>query len=314
MNKEHKEHKEHKNRRRDHERKHKSRRHRDVDQAQPLLVGPSTPHRSADQPRRTQTFHERRHRTPSPPRDRPVGSGGAGYQREDRKEHKDRRNRERGPGQPPLVGSSTPHTSGNALRRTQTFHEQQPRTPSPAQHRNRASGGAGPSSAAGPSEQHSRRRSSSPTASGSASHSGSTSNSNSGIPQDEWAAEILRLTNRERRAAGVHTLKLHPLLTIAAKKHSKDQAKHNFIDHGGSDGKRSGDRIKDTGYLMRYGGENVARGEGKPKVVHRNWMESPPHRSAILDEDFDDMGLYVAKSRSGLFHWTQTFGKERKQY
>ena len=75
------------------------------------------------------------------------------------------------------------------------------------------------------------------------------------------AAEVLRLTNVERAAAGCPPLVAHDSLTAAAMAHSLDMATRRAIGHTGSDGRSASQRARDVGYVYRRIAENVAAGQ-----------------------------------------------------
>jgi len=92
-----------------------------------------------------------------------------------------------------------------------------------------------------------------------------------------------------------------------------------FFDHTSPSGETFDDRIRQTGYLRGsqswYVGENIAYGVGPnatPHAIVRAWMNSPPHRHAILSASFRSIGVGVARgnpgSRSRGATYTTDFG------
>ncbi|MDK0520611.1 CAP domain-containing protein [Streptomyces sp. ML-6] len=136
----------------------------------------------------------------------------------------------------------------------------------------------------------------------------STSTPTADAPATEAAARVLALVNDEREKAGCSPLTLDAELTKAARAHSEDMAAHRNMSHTGSDGSTPGDRITDAGYEWRAYGENVAHGYDTPESVMAGWMDSPGHRSNILDCSFEEIGVGLAGPGD---YWTQDFGTAR---
>lgn len=127
-------------------------------------------------------------------------------------------------------------------------------------------------------------------------------------------AEVLRLTNVERATAGCPPLVVHDSLAAAATAHSEDMASHGELSHTGSDGRTAPERARDAGYDFRRIAENVAAGQPDAPGVMRAWMNSPGHRTNILDCALTDVGIGVARSAEGPsreIYWTQLFGTSR---
>jgi uncharacterized protein YkwD len=54
--------------------------------------------------------------------------------------------------------------------------------------------------------------------------------------------------------------------------------------------------------------ENIAKGPRTPASVVAEWMNSPEHRAAILDERLTHLGAgFYRCARSGDYFWTQKF-------
>lgn len=118
------------------------------------------------------------------------------------------------------------------------------------------------------------------------------------------AAEVVRLTNLERVAAGRPTLDVHPAVSAAAVGHSGDQAAMGRMSHTGSDGSDAGRRLTREGFVWRTYGENVAVGQRTAQIVVDAWMGSPGHRANILGGSFTFIGVGVATSADGRRYWT----------
>lgn len=126
-------------------------------------------------------------------------------------------------------------------------------------------------------------------------------------PPDETAAlaaEVVRLTNLERAAAGRSQLAAHPAVTAAAVAHSQDQAATGRMSHTGSDGSDAGTRLTRAGFDWRTWGENVAAGQRTAAEVVTAWMDSSGHRANMLNAAFTTIGIGVATDASGTRYWT----------
>lgn len=118
------------------------------------------------------------------------------------------------------------------------------------------------------------------------------------------AAEVVRLTNLERVAAGRSALSDQPVVASAAAAHSVDQAARQRMDHAGSDGSDAGTRLTRAGFVWRAWGENVAVGQRTAQEVVTAWMNSAGHRSNMLSSSYTKIGIAVATGSDGRRYWT----------
>jgi uncharacterized protein YkwD len=135
-------------------------------------------------------------------------------------------------------------------------------------------------------------------------------------------ARVLELANdaraRPRRCgsrqfAAVPPLALESHLTSAALVQARDMARHNMLEHTGSDGSTPDQRVTRAGYKWRATGENIASGPTTPEDVMAGWLASPGHCENLMSPRFKEMGIaWVVdpKSASGVY-WAQTFGTRR---
>lgn len=126
-------------------------------------------------------------------------------------------------------------------------------------------------------------------------------------------AEVMRLTNAERRKAGCGSLTASSQLTQAARGHSRDMVDNGYFSHSGRDGSSAGDRIERVGYRWRTYGENIAQGQTSAQSVMSGWMNSSGHRANILNCSFTQIGVGLSRGSSGggPMTWTQVFGAPR---
>ena len=126
------------------------------------------------------------------------------------------------------------------------------------------------------------------------------------LPQEK---ELITLINQQRAQNGLPPLQTSDALCRAARRHSDDMARNNFMSHTGSDGSSPWDRMADAGYYPRAGGENVGAGYPTPANMVSGWMNSPGHRANILG-NYCDLGVGYANSpASNYYHyWTLDLG------
>ena len=102
-------------------------------------------------------------------------------------------------------------------------------------------------------------------------------------------------------------------LTAAAAAHALDMAAHRKLDHTGSDGSSSGERVTRTGYVWRAVGENIASGQKDADAVVAAWLESPGHCATLMGPYFTEMGVafsYAPGANPGIY-WAQEFAAPR---
>ena len=127
---------------------------------------------------------------------------------------------------------------------------------------------------------------------------------------DPVTAEVVRLTNVERVAAGRAPLTVHPQVQVAAEAHSADQAATGRMSHTGSDGSDAGTRLTRAGYRWRTWGENVAYGQRSAAEVVAAWMGSSGHRANILNAAFTTIGVGAEPGRDGRLYWTMVLAAD----
>jgi len=106
----------------------------------------------------------------------------------------------------------------------------------------------------------------------------------------QWELEFIRLLNEERARHGLHPLREHPLLTLAARRHAYDLGINKVPrgDCGGGRGHRGTDgtwpwhRMEWAGYPGRYDGEAISCGKHDVASAVQGLLNSPPHRAFLL--------------------------------
>ena len=106
----------------------------------------------------------------------------------------------------------------------------------------------------------------------------------------QWELEFIRLLNEERVRHGLHPLREHLLLTLAARRHAYDLGINKVPrgdcgggrGHRGTDGTEPGDRVEWAGYPGHYNGEAISCGKHDVASAVQGLLNSPPHRAFLL--------------------------------
>ena len=122
-----------------------------------------------------------------------------------------------------------------------------------------------------------------------------------GLIVDEAAeAELVRLVNAERTAAGLGPLALDPELAAVGRAHSEEMFRLGYFAHVSPVTGDPSDRLNAAEVRYLVSGENLAYAPSVA-VAHRGLMNSPGHRANILNPAFTRIGIGVVRSeRRGL--------------
>ena len=121
---------------------------------------------------------------------------------------------------------------------------------------------------------------------------------------------VIDATNAERKKAGLDPLTADPRLMEAARVHAANMAKLDKLDHT-LDGQGADDRAKAAGYKFSRLAENIAWNQPKPSDAVAVWMDSRGHRENLLNKEYTQIGVAVAKNAKGEPYWVQVFGTPR---
>jgi uncharacterized protein YkwD len=111
-------------------------------------------------------------------------------------------------------------------------------------------------------------------------------------PRPDLEAEMLRLVNRERVAAGLKPLEADPELLPVARAHSVDMFARGYFSHYTPEGRSPFDRISEAQVPFRTAGENLALAPTL-SMAHTGLMNSPGHRANILRPQFGRVGIGI---------------------
>jgi len=112
--------------------------------------------------------------------------------------------------------------------------------------------------------------------------------------------QLLDLVNREREKAGAGKLEWNDRLAQAALKHSRLLDEHQDLSHQFAGEASLQERIGATGVRFNSVAENVAEA---PDVLtaHQGLMNSPGHRTNILNPAYNAIGISIVQHGQQLF-------------
>lgn len=113
---------------------------------------------------------------------------------------------------------------------------------------------------------------------------------------------IISITNTKRAENGLPALTYNPQLASAASSKASNMFSENYWAHNAPSGKTPWTFISGAGYRYLYAGENLARDFSDAGSVVDAWMNSPSHRSNLLDKNFTEIGVSV--------NWGSLTGRE----
>lgn len=127
------------------------------------------------------------------------------------------------------------------------------------------------------------------------------------ISEKNYEAQVVKLVNQKRAAAGLKPLAHNWELSRVARYKSMDMRDRNYFSHTSPTYGSPFTMIKNFGISYRSAGENIAQGQATPQAVVDAWMNSPGHRANILSAQFTEIGVGYAAGGSGRHYWTQMF-------
>ncbi|MEP6894518.1 MAG: NBR1-Ig-like domain-containing protein [Chloroflexota bacterium] len=125
---------------------------------------------------------------------------------------------------------------------------------------------------------------------------------------DGYVQTLIGLINAARTKVGRGTLTVNQQLMDAAQAHSLDMACKNFLNHSGSDGTWTGDRIAKTGYPNSYYLEVLAIGLAQDAM--NQWKNDKDHWDAVLNSRVTEIGVGYVYSKFSSYggYWTVDMG------
>jgi uncharacterized protein YkwD len=139
----------------------------------------------------------------------------------------------------------------------------------------------------------------------------------------DYEVQVVQLINQIRLEHGLLPFKRVATLDNASRFHATDMANDDYFSHNSHD--RIGGQLVEVcpwsnriqNYYSNYGimAENIAAGYNSPEAVVDAWMESPGHRSNILNGENWEIGIgYYSGLGSYGHYWVQDLGRNRDVY
>ena len=121
------------------------------------------------------------------------------------------------------------------------------------------------------------------------------------------AGDVVDLTNVERSRGGRASLRANPRLMRAAQIHAEQMARSGRLAHvlPKAAYPRIEDRLAAAQYRWQTYGENVALGQSSAAAALESWMHSRGHRANILNPDFTEIGVGLARDEAGRPYYVQ---------
>ncbi|MBD7983414.1 hypothetical protein H9649_02380 [Sporosarcina sp. Sa2YVA2] len=102
--------------------------------------------------------------------------------------------------------------------------------------------------------------------------------------------QIYELTNIYREHNGLNTLEYDYWLSKLAQEHSKDMAIENYFSHESPSAGNLSERLKRSEIEHKRAGENIATNYVDAIDAVHGWLNSPAHRSVLLDAEMTEIG------------------------
>jgi uncharacterized protein YkwD len=112
--------------------------------------------------------------------------------------------------------------------------------------------------------------------------------------------QILALANQARAQAGAGPVRWDPTLAAAALSHCRLMAQQGEIEHRYQGEPDISYRAAQAGAHFSIVEENIAVAPTAPEI-HELWMNSPGHRTNLLNPDIDSIGIAVVAARGSLY-------------
>lgn len=112
---------------------------------------------------------------------------------------------------------------------------------------------------------------------------------------------IIRSINKQRQLRHLKPLSPNNNIRTAAEIQAKQMASTNQFGHilKGVKYPKPSDRMRASGYNFSNAGEVLYSGADDPDIAVRDWLNSKPHREAILHPDVEEIGAGIEHDRTG---------------
>ncbi len=120
--------------------------------------------------------------------------------------------------------------------------------------------------------------------------------------------QMINLINQARSNAGLPALQVSSDLTKAARAKSKDMVDKNYFSHTSPTYGGLAAMLQHFGISYTAAGENLAmNSSGNVTAAHESLMNSPGHRSNILEHRFRYVGVGIHVKSDGSHYYTQLY-------
>lgn len=119
--------------------------------------------------------------------------------------------------------------------------------------------------------------------------------------------EVVNLVNQERARVGRAPLSENREISRVAGIKSQDFIDNNYFSHNSPVYGSPFDMLRSFNIPFTAGAENIASGQRTAAEVMNTWMNSPNHRTNILNDNYNQIGVGVARDNNGVLYWTQLF-------
>lgn len=109
---------------------------------------------------------------------------------------------------------------------------------------------------------------------------------------------VLDEINALRRQHGLAPVHLEPRLTVEARAHARDMARHDYFDTRLPNGDKFETRLNRAGYAYQRMFVQLAAGYPTPLGVVARWASQKETKRQLLDKRFADVGLGYAAKRA----------------
>ncbi len=116
---------------------------------------------------------------------------------------------------------------------------------------------------------------------------------------NQLATQLAQGVNQSRVVNGTSAISIDPRLMAAAQRQACDVARSGRMEHRGSDGTSSNDRVLQAGFQTCLTAENLAWGYPQPSQIINGWLASPGHRTNMLHARVSSFGVGIAQGSQG---------------
>lgn len=121
-----------------------------------------------------------------------------------------------------------------------------------------------------------------------------------GASTDLTANDLLQTTNAERAERQLSDFRLNNKLSAAAQAKAIDMVKNNYWAHNAPSGKTPWAFVNQSGYAYKAAAENLAYGFTNPESTVTGWMNSPEHKTNIVNPMYRDVGFGITTAEDYL--------------